>query len=131
MWFSYSPHSEPTFGSFRKSHTTQIKNAQGQTQRIQQLSVKCTLGDIAHATNLRVDDCRMALREAGFLLSNTRATRKDIQVGGGGGGGGSGGGNVGDEVFFISKEGVEEVAGLWGVKRMMLDVKYIMGAVGA
>jgi hypothetical protein len=32
---------------------------------------------------------------------------------------------VGEEVFFISKELVERVAVEWGVKKMMMEVKYV------
>lgn len=31
----------------------------------------------------------------------------------------------GDEMFFISKEMVEQVAKEWGVKRMMMEVEYV------
>lgn len=122
-------HVEPTFGSFRKYHTTTVQvlnptTGQHNQRRAQHLSIKCTLADIARATNLRVDDCRLALKESGLLLHNTFATKKDVQAGADSTGGS--GGNVGDEVFFISKEGVEQVAEAWNVKRMMLDVKYIV-----
>jgi hypothetical protein len=90
------------------------------------LSIKCNLGDIARATNLRVEDCAWAMREAGFLARSKRLPQSK-----------SGGGrsdkrddtpdnnNASDEMFFISKDMVEQVAKEWGVKKMMMEVEYV------
>jgi len=111
--------SEPNFGSFRRTHTGPSEDG---TQQVTHLSIKCSLGDIARATNLRVDDCAWAMREAGFLARSKRASqaksgarpdKKDSTDG------------AGDEMFFISKEMVEQIAKEWGVKRMMMEVEYV------
>lgn len=60
---------EPNFGSFRRTHTGPSDD--GTLQQVTHLSVKCTLGDIARATNMRVDDCGWAMREAGFLARSS------------------------------------------------------------
>lgn len=62
------------------------------------------------------------MREAGFLArpkrmsqarGGARSEKKDSAD------------SPGDEMFFISKEMVEQVAKEWGVKRMMMEVEYV------
>lgn len=62
------------------------------------------------------------MREAGFLARSKRTSqakggvrsdKKDSTDG------------AGDEMFFISKEMVEQIAKEWGVKRMMMEVEYV------
>ena len=114
-----SSNAEPNFGSFRRTHTGPSEDG---TQQVTHLSIKCSLGDIARATNLRVDDCAWAMREAGFLARSKRTSqaksgaRPDKKDGTDG---------AGDEMFFISKEMVEQIAKEWGVKRMMMEVEYV------
>jgi len=117
---SISLFSEPNFGSFRRTHTGP---SQYGTRQVTHLSIKCNLGDIARATNLRVDDCAWAMREAGFLARpkhmpranrSAHSDKKDGDVDG-----------FGDEIFFISREMVDQVAKEWGVKKMMMEVEYV------
>lgn len=114
---------EPNFGSFRRTHSGPSEDG---TQQVTHLSIKCNLGDVARAANLRVDDCAWAMREAGFLArskripqskSAGRSDKKDDPA--------ADNNNPGDELFFVSKEMVEQVAKDWGVKKMMMEVEYV------
>ncbi|KZT22090.1 acyl-CoA N-acyltransferase [Neolentinus lepideus HHB14362 ss-1] len=67
-------------------------------------TVKCTLADIAQATNMRVEDAAFALNECGLLLRR----RED------------------GEQVMISREMVEVVARERGVKRMMMDLNHVL-----
>ena len=57
--------------------------------------VKCTLVDIARATNLRVEDAAFALNECGLLVKRYKETGKTEGM---------------EEVIMISREMVEVVA---------------------
>jgi len=96
---------EPTFGSLRTTHTT-ISPIDGSATT--HLSVRCTLLDIARATNIRPDDVAFALRECGFL--------QHVKTGDG----------VEQETMVISREMVERIAKERHVKRMCLDVAHIL-----
>jgi hypothetical protein len=62
--------------------------------------VKCTLADIARATNLRVEDAAFALNECGLL---TKRRHRDGEEGG--------------EEIVVSREMIEQVAKERNVKR--------------
>jgi hypothetical protein len=62
--------------------------------------VKCTLADIARATNLRVEDAAFALNECGLL---TKRRQRDGEEGG--------------EEIVVSREMIEQVAKERNVKR--------------
>ncbi|KAF8307754.1 hypothetical protein DL93DRAFT_2087746 [Clavulina sp. PMI_390] len=144
---------EPSFGSMRRTHTgpapaSSTGSPSTTAKRVTHLSIKCTLADIARATNLRVDDCAWAMREAGFLRRTAplnpkipaNARKKSGVPGGAEPAGGEeeekqkahgleaegGEKEVEEEMYFVSREMVEEVARTWGVKRMMMDVDYIV-----
>lgn len=72
--------------------------------------VRCTLVDIARATNLRVEDAAFALNECGLLMRRKRAD----------------GAGPADEVVVVSREMVEAVARERGVKKMCMDLAHVL-----
>ncbi len=97
--------SEPSFGSFRTTHTT-VSEIDGSATT--HLTVKCTLLDIARATNLRPEDTAFAMEESG-LLSRVRATNE-----------------TDSEIIVISREMVEAVAAKRKVKPAVLDLAHVL-----
>jgi hypothetical protein len=68
--------------------------------------VNCALADLAHATNLRVDDAAFALNECGLLESK---------------------GSVdGKEVVCITREMVDKVGKERKVKIMLIDLAHVL-----
>ena len=72
--------------------------------------VRCTLADLARATNLRVEDAAFALNECGLLI------RRD----------GEGKGEGDAMTIAISREMVEAVAKERNVKRMCIDFSKVL-----
>lgn len=82
--------------------------------------VKCTLEDIARATNLRVEDAAFALNECG-LLEKIRIERRKIAD--------AGEGEESEEdveTIVLTREMVETVAKERRVKRMMMNMRNVL-----
>ncbi|KAF8627298.1 hypothetical protein AX17_006343 [Amanita inopinata Kibby_2008] len=60
---------DPQFSSMRTFTTTLREDGSAETH----VSVRCTLSDIARATNLRVEDAAFALNECGLLVKRIKA----------------------------------------------------------
>lgn len=73
--------------------------------------VKCTLVDIARATNLRLEDAAFALNECGLLVKRYKEADKTEGV---------------EEVIMISREMVEVVAEERMVKRTCMDLAHVL-----
>jgi hypothetical protein len=95
---------DPLFTSLRMIETTSNPDGSATSHVI----VKCTLLDIARATNLRVEDTAFALSECGLLTRVKTAEGTD------------------DEIITISREMVETVASEWGVKKMMMELAHVL-----
>ena len=95
--------------SLRSVETTANPDGSAMTHVV----VRCTLADIARATNLRVEDAAFALNECG-LLERGRRGRED-------GGEGEGGAAV-----VVTREMVERVAEERDVKRMCMDLAHVL-----
>ena len=92
--------------SLRSIETT--ANADGSATT--HIVVRCTLADIARATNLRTEDAAFALNECGLL--GRRLTN-------------DGSGET-EEVLAITREMVEAVAKERDVKRMCMDLAHVL-----
>ena len=84
--------------------------------------VRCTLENIAKATNLRVEDAAFALNECGLLTRRYK---------GNGNGHANGNGNANgrtevEEVIMISREMIEAVAKERQVKRTCMDLVHVL-----
>jgi hypothetical protein len=95
--------SDELFTSMRKVQTTPKKDGSA----LSHVVVNCTLGDLARATNLRVEDAAFALNECGLL--NTRTS-----------------GEEGSEVVTITREMVDKVGDERKVKIMMMDRAHVL-----
>ena len=69
--------------------------------------VKCTLGDIAKSTNLRIDDCAFALNECGLLMRRLSGISEN-------------------DVIVVTRDLVEQVAQERNVKIMFLEPPNIL-----
>jgi histone acetyltransferase MYST1 len=97
------------FTSLRVIHTTANEDGSATSHVI----VRCTLADLARATNLRVDDAAFALNECGML------DRRGL----------NGEGNKGEkvvEVIAITRDMVEKVARERKVKMMYVDLAHVL-----
>lgn len=74
------------------------------------VSVRCTLADIARATNLRVEDTAFALNECGLLLRKATAAASEEDV----------------ETIVLTRKMVEQVAAERNVKRMCMDLSRVL-----
>ena len=106
---SPSPNAVSEDGSIDPLFTTQrevdtIKRADGSAEM--HISVRCTLGSIAKATNLRVEDAAFALHECGLLKKKLG----DQDAG---------------ETLVISGALVERVAKKKGVKEPCIDLAHV------
>ena len=89
------------------------------------VSVRCTLSDIARATNLRVEDAAFALNECGLLAKRIHAAEKDRNAGAGAEGGtGMAGVGAGD-VIVLTRQMVEKVARERNVKKPCMDIAFV------
>jgi histone acetyltransferase HTATIP/histone acetyltransferase MYST1 len=73
--------------------------------------VKCTLVDIARATNLRVEDAAFALNECGLLVTRYKEADKTEAT---------------EEVIVISREMIEAVAKERMVKKTCMDLAHVL-----
>lgn len=82
--------------------------------------VKCTLEDIARATNLRVEDAAFALNECGLLekvrIERRKAVETDEEPDG----------EEDVETIVLTREMVETVAKERSVKRMMMNMRNVL-----
>ena len=87
------------------------------------VSVRCTLTDIARATNLRVEDAAFALNECGLLMKRIKAMEvegeKTTEDGTGLAGVGAG------DVVVLTREMVEMVAKEKNVKKPCMDIAFV------
>ncbi|KAF9490402.1 hypothetical protein BDN71DRAFT_1454250 [Pleurotus eryngii] len=82
--------------------------------------VKCTLEDIARATNLRVEDAAFALNECGLLEKVRIERRKAVETGE------DPDGEEDVETIVLTREMVETVARERSVKRMMMNMRNVL-----
>lgn len=97
---------DPAFTSNRIFETTPNEDGGADTN----VKVKCTLTDIAAATNLRIDDAAFALNECGLLMR--RLSSADDQVQG--------------QMVVITRRSVEKVAKERNIKRMYMDLNCVV-----
>ena len=112
-------HTDPMWSSMRAVETTANPDGSATTHVV----VRCTLADIARATNLRIEDAAFALNECGLLGRRFRAERA----------GGSGeeaaqeeGTDQDQDVVAITREMVEAVAKERDVKIMCMDLAHVL-----
>ncbi|CDO71753.1 hypothetical protein BN946_scf184920.g37 [Trametes cinnabarina] len=116
---------DPIWTSLRTLETTAHPDGSATTQVV----VRCTLVDIARATNLRVEDAAFALNECGLLIRR-RKERADsaaaaegaqprVEVNGQEGA-------EEEDVIVVTREMVEAVAKARDVKRMCLDLNHVL-----
>ncbi|PCH33078.1 acyl-CoA N-acyltransferase [Wolfiporia cocos MD-104 SS10] len=101
----YDDH-DPVFTSLRTVETT--PNTDGSATA--HVVVRCTLKDIARATNLRIEDAAFALNECGLLI---RRQKTD-------------GSRGADDTITVSREMVETVARERNVKRMCMSLAHVL-----
>jgi len=89
---------EPVFNSERTLETIHRADGGAETHVV----IKCTLGDIAKGTNLRIDDCAFALNECGLLMRRLSGISEN-------------------EVVVVTREQVEQVGRERNVKIMFLE----------
>ncbi|RPD59449.1 acyl-CoA N-acyltransferase [Lentinus tigrinus ALCF2SS1-6] len=97
---------DPMWTSLRSIETTANLDGSATTHVV----VRCTLADIARATNLRIEDAAFALNECGLL---GRRLRKDSS-------------GETEEVMAITREMVEAVAKERNIKRMCMDLAHVL-----
>ena len=92
------------------------------------MSVRCTLADIARATNLRVEDAAFALNECGLLVKRIQARdageKERNSIMGAEGGTGMAGVAAGD-VIMLTRQMVENVAKERNVKKPCMDIAFV------
>ncbi|KAI0717529.1 acyl-CoA N-acyltransferase [Cerioporus squamosus] len=98
---------DPMWTSLRSIETTANRDGSATTHIV----VRCTLADIARATNLRVEDAAFALNECGLLGRHLKS---------------GGSGDAGEVVLAITREMVEAVAKERDVKRMCMDLAHVL-----
>ncbi|KDQ52996.1 hypothetical protein JAAARDRAFT_197783 [Jaapia argillacea MUCL 33604] len=98
---------DPMFTSLRTIETSTNPDGSATSHVV----VKCTLADIAQATNIRIEDAAFALNECGLLL---RRRKNDLE------------GDEGEDTVVVSREMVETVVKERGVKKMMMDLKHVL-----
>ena len=81
--------------------------------------VRCTLADIARATNLRVEDAAFALNECGLLVRRIRQDGSDGLPD-------NAEARAAEESLAITREMVEAVAKERDVKRMCMDLAHVL-----
>ena len=103
MW---SGCADPMFTSLRTVETTPNPDGSATAHVV----IRCTLSDIARATNLRVEDAAFALNECGLLIRRQEAD----------GPGGT------EDVVAVSREMVETVAKQRNVKKMCMSLAHVL-----
>ncbi|OJT12859.1 Histone acetyltransferase KAT8 [Trametes pubescens] len=115
---------DPMWASLRALETTAHADGSATTHVV----VRCTLADVARATNLRVEDAAFALNECGLLVrrraDDSPAPAKATN-GEHGEADGEGAGGVG-VVIAVTREMVEAVAKQRDVKRMCMDLAHVL-----
>ena len=81
--------------------------------------VRCTLADVARATNLRVEDAAFALNECGLLVRRIRQDGSDVNPD-------NAEATAAEESLAITREMVEAVARERDVKRMCMDLAHVL-----
>lgn len=97
---------DPLFKSPRTFTTTQNPDGSATTHVV----VKCTLADLARATNLRVEDAAFAMNECGLLRMRGKNGHN---------------GDVSD-MIVVTREMVEQVAKERGVKKACLILPHVL-----
>ncbi|KAI0641107.1 acyl-CoA N-acyltransferase [Trametes meyenii] len=110
---------DPMWTSLRALETTAHADGSATTHVV----VRCTLADIARATNLRIDDAAFALNECGLLV---RRTQPGSEGGESEGEDRDGDGDSEDLVIAVTREMVEAVAKERDVKRMCMDLAHVL-----
>ncbi|KAK2459774.1 hypothetical protein APHAL10511_008206 [Amanita phalloides] len=120
------------FSNMRTFTTTMREDGGAETH----VSVRCTLADMARATNLRVEDAAFALNECGLLAKRIQAKEaekteqmslSERSVGASGdmeGGTGMAGVAAGD-VIVLTRQMVEKVARERNVKKPCMDIAFV------
>ncbi|KAI0369899.1 acyl-CoA N-acyltransferase [Pilatotrama ljubarskyi] len=108
---------DPMWTSLRALETTAHPDGSATTHVV----VRCTLADIARATNLRVEDAAFALNECGLLVrrrkddgspaSNGSQENAEVEA---------------EDVIVVTREMVEAVAKERDVKRMCMDLAHVL-----
>lgn len=112
---------DPQFSSMRTFTTTMLEDGSAETH----VSVRCTLSDIARATNLRVEDAAFALNECGLLAKRIHASENERSAGAGAEGGtGMAGVGAGD-VIVLTRPMVEKVSRERNVKKPCMDIAFV------
>ncbi|KAJ8497123.1 hypothetical protein ONZ51_g655 [Trametes cubensis] len=113
--------SDPMWTSLRALETTAHPDGSATTHVV----VRCTLADIARATNLRVEDAAFALNECGLLVRRRKertrlgTVKEEVEAEAG----------LADEeesVVVVTREMVEAVAKERDVKRMCMDLAHVL-----
>ncbi|KAI8983259.1 acyl-CoA N-acyltransferase [Trametes punicea] len=111
---------DPMWTTLRALETTAHTDGSATTHVV----VRCTLADIARATNLRVEDAAFALNECGLLIR--RRKERPAADGGAETGAGEQGRGEEEDVVVVTREMVEAVAKEREVKRMCLDLNHVL-----
>ncbi|KAM6497798.1 acyl-CoA N-acyltransferase [Amanita muscaria] len=109
---------DPQFTSLRTFTTT----PQADGSAVTHVSVRCTLSDIAHATNLRIEDAAFALNECGLLIKKIKAKERNIDVVEATGIAGV----SANDTVVLTREMVEQVAKERNVKKPCMDRAYVL-----
>lgn len=97
---------DPLFKTLRTFLTTQNLDGSATTHVV----VRCTLADLARATNLRVDDAAFAMNECGLLKMRGKNGREaDVS-----------------DMIVVTREMVEQVAKERGVKKACLILPHVL-----
>lgn len=97
---------DPLFKSLRTFTTSQNPDGSATTH----VGVKCTLADLARATNLRIEDAAFAMNECGLLRVRGKNGREAD----------------GPEMIVVTREMVEQVAKERGVKKACLILLHVL-----
>jgi len=97
---------DPLFTSLRSFVTSTNADGSATTHVI----VKCTLSDIARATNLRLEDATFAMNECGMLRLRGKEGEEEEQ----------------DDMIVVTRDMIEEIARERGVKRMCMDLPHVL-----
>ncbi|KAI0638868.1 acyl-CoA N-acyltransferase [Trametes polyzona] len=105
---------DPMWTSLRALETTAKPDGSATTHVV----VRCTLADIARATNLRVEDAAFALNECGLLVRRRKQTPAEARS--------DGSPLETEDVVVVTREMVEAVAKQRDVKRMCMDLAHVL-----
>lgn len=107
LYTIFTPETDELSTTLRTIET--IGNADGSATS--HVVVRCTLTDIAKATNLRIEDAAFAMNECGLLVKRLKGNGKDNEV---------------EEVIMVSREMVEAVAKERKVKKTCIDLAHVL-----